>query len=247
MRFLLIMLRKLKNLGLMAVRLPYYAVKAHRLMLGRYLRREAVVGAIPYEVNLHDKYWEKRLKLDTGGWDPVELEDGMLYEATPYLVLQDILRHLDLGPEDVFVDLGCGKGRATCVAARESDCAVVGVEQDEGFLAVAQSNLNNLDHTRGEVHLHHGLAQDFDFDQATVVFLFNPFGAQTMEEVLELLHSSLDRNPRRLRIVYVNPVHEKVLAHHDWLQNTQTWPSDAYPGFEIQPPNPRLVTFWEAA
>ena len=241
------MLRKLKNLSLMAIRLPFHAVKAHRLMVGRYLRKRPVVGAIPYEINLHDKYWEKRLGLDTGGWVPVALDDGMLYEATPYLVLHDILRHLDLGPEDVFVDLGCGKGRVTCAAARSGSGKVVGVEQDEGFLQVAQANLDALSDTRADVHLHHGLAQDFDFDQTTVVFLFNPFGARTLEGVLQLLHESVERNPRPLRIVYVNPVHEKVLQDSDWLRNTQTWPSDAYAEFEIQPPNPRLVSFWQAA
>lgn len=241
------MLRKIKNLGLMAVRLPFHAVRAHRLMLGRYLRKDPVVGAIPYEINLHDKYWERRLKLDTGGWEPVEMEDGMLYEATPYLVLHDILRHLELGPDDVFVDLGCGKGRVTCVAAHGTPGKVVGVEQDEDFLEDARVNLAALPGAKAEVALHHGLAQDFDFDQATVVFLFNPFGAKTLEEVMELLHASLERNPRRLRIVYVNPVHEHVLADRPWLTNTQTWPSEAYAEFEIQPPNPRLVTFWEAA
>lgn len=241
------MLRKLKRLGLMAIRLPYHAVKAHRLMVGRYLQKRPVMGAIPYEIGLHDKYWERRLKLDTGGWVPVALEDGMLYEATPYLLVHDILARLALDSEDVLVDLGCGKGRVTCAAARGTAGKIVGVEQDEGFLEVARSNLDALPDARADVRLHHGLAQDFDFDQATVLFLFNPFGARTLQEVLDQLRQSLARNPRALRIVYVNPVHEKVMRDAGWLRNTQTWPSSAYEEFEIQPPNPRLVTFWEAA
>lgn len=239
-------LRRLLRLGVMAIRLPYHALRNPRLMRARYLKRIPAVGAIPYELGLHDRHWAKRLGIDTGGWVAVELEDGKLYEATPFLLLQDILQHLALTPQDVFVDLGCGKGRATCMAARTEAGRVVGVEQDEGFLAVARANLAKMPDDKARVVFHHGLAQDFDFDPTTVVFLFNPFGAKTLQEVVGLLHASLQRAPRALRIVYVNPVHEKVLQDCGWLENSLTWPSAAYAEFEIQPPNPRLVSFWDA-
>lgn len=230
----------------MAMRFPYHKAGSYRLVVARYLRKQPVVGAIPHELRFHDLYWEKRLGSDTGGWVTIELEDGMLYEATPFLLLQDILSHLDLGPDDVFVDLGCGKGRATCMAARSEAGRVVGVEQDEGFLRVAHANLAAMSDVRAEVKFHHGLAQDFSFDRATVVFLFNPFGARTLEEVMKLLQQSLQRNPRRLRLIYVNPVHEQVLHDSAWLKNVHTWPSSAYVEFVIEPPNQRLVSFWEA-
>jgi predicted RNA methylase len=230
----------------MAVRLPYHVLRNPRLMRARYGKKTPTMGAIPYEIGLHDRHWERKLGTDTGGWVAVELEDGMLYEATPFLLLQDILQHLALTQMDVFVDLGCGKGRATCMAARTEVGRVVGVEQDDGFLSVARANLSGMPGGQAQVDFHHGLAQDFDFDTTTVVFLFNPFGAVTLKEVVELLRRSLERAPRRLRIVYVNPVHEQVLADCGWLENTVTWPSGAYSEFEIQPPNPRLVSFWEA-
>ncbi|MCP4093230.1 MAG: class I SAM-dependent methyltransferase [Planctomycetes bacterium] len=226
--------------------LPFHGVKQHRLMLQRYFSKEPAIGAIPYELLLHDRYWENHLGLDTGGWVPVDLEDGMLYEATPYLLLYEILRHLDLGPKDVFVDLGCGKGRATCMASRSAVGRVVGVEQDENFLQIARENLEKVPKRQAPVEFFNGLAQQFDFDDTTVVFLFNPFGARTLLEVVDLLQQSLQRNPRKLRIVYVNPVHEMVLLGTEWLENVATWQSDAYPEFAIQPPNPRMVSFWQA-
>ncbi|MDA0668233.1 MAG: class I SAM-dependent methyltransferase [Planctomycetota bacterium] len=157
-----------------------------------------------------------------------------------------LLCHLDLQAVDVFLDLGCGKGRVTCMASRSNASRVVGLEQDDALLEIARKNLNRISDVRAQVDFHHGLAQDFDFDTTTVVFLFNPFGADTLRDVLHLLEQSLKRNPRRLRIVYVNPVHEQVLSNADWLSNTHSWPSAAYPEFEIQPPNLRLVSFWEA-
>jgi predicted RNA methylase len=240
------LLSKVASATKMAILLPFHGVKQHRLMRKRYLQKQPAVGAIPYELLLHDRYWESHLGLDTSGWVPVELDDGMLYEATPYLLLYEILRHLNLGGDDVFVDLGCGKGRATCMAARSAASRVVGVEQDDGFLQIARDNLSKVPKKRAPVEFFHGLAQEFDFDDTTVVFLFNPFGKRTLQEVVEMLHKSLLHKPRKLRIVYVNPVHETVLNDTEWLENVTTWQSDAYPEFAIQPPSPRLVSFWQA-
>ena len=240
------LLGRLKTAALMAVRIPYHVVKSHRLLWARYVQKRCVVGAVPYQVRFHNRYWEKRFGADTGGWVAVALADGMLYEATPYLLIEDLLCYLDLQADDVFLDLGCGKGRVTCMAARTAVGRVVGLEQDDAFLDQARKNLSAIDDVRATVEFHHGLAQDFHFDSTTVVFLFNPFGADTLRDVLLLLEQSLQRNPRRLRIVYVHPVHEQVMHNANWLSNTQTWPSSAYAEFEIQPPNPRLVSFWEA-
>ena len=240
------LLSKLKTAAIMAVRIPYHVVKSHRMIWARYVQKRCVTGAIPYQLRFHERYWEKRLGVDTGGWIAVELDDGMLYEATPYLLLEDLLCFLDLQAHDVFLDLGCGKGRVTCMVARTAVGKVVGLEQEEAFLNQARKNISGISDLRAQVDFHHGLAQDFDFDTTTVAFLFNPFGADTLLEVLQLLEQSLQRNPRCLRIVYVNPVHEQVLHEAQWLSNTHTWQSDAYPEFEIQPPNPRLVSFWES-
>jgi len=240
------LLRKLKTAALMAVRIPYHVVKSHRRLWARYVQKRCVVGAIPYQVRFHNSYWHKRLGIDTGGWVPVELADGVLYEATPYLLIEDILCHLNLKANDAFLDLGCGKGRVACMAARTSVGHVVGLEQNSTFLDIARKNLSSLSDIRATVDFHHGLAQDFNFDTTSVIFLFNPFGADTLHDVIQRLEQSLKRNPRRLRIVYVNPVHEQVMHDATWLSNTLTWPSSAYAEVEIQPPNPRLVSFWEA-
>ncbi len=230
----------------MSIRLPYHALRAHRMMRARYWHHQPVVGAIPYELQLHERYWEKRFHLDTGGWVDINFKDGMLYEATPYLLLNDILTHLHLGPQDVFVDLGCGKGRVTCMAARTEVGLVVGIEQDPAFLQQAKQNLSRIPDRKAEVQWHHGLAQDFDFHQSTIVYMFNPFGAETLQKVVDQLEETLHRNPRTIRIVYANPVHQEVLTKTPWLQTTQSWPCAAYAEFTIQPPNPTLVSFWKS-
>jgi cyclopropane fatty-acyl-phospholipid synthase-like methyltransferase len=214
-------------------------------MWRRYIRKQPALGAIQSEVRLHNLYWEKRFGIQTGGWQPTQVEDGTCYEGTPYLIMLEVLRTWQLGPDDVFVDLGCGKGRTLCMAARSNVGRVIGVEQEQELIQQARANVTAVADARAQVEFFQGMAQDFDFDGATAILLFNPFGARTLQEVLTFVRASLDRNPRRLRLVYINPVHEQVLEQTEWLQNTQTWPSAAYPEFIALPPNPRLVSFWE--
>lgn len=239
-------LKRLFSKALTALRTPIYALMSPRLMWRRYVRRQPAIGAVPSEVRLHDIYWEKRFGIQTSGWQPTDIEDGTCYEGTPYLIMLEILRSLQLDATDVFVDLGCGKGRTLCMAARSKAGRVIGVEQENDLIEEARANVAAVADARARVEFFQGLAQDFDFDSATAILLFNPFGARTLKEVVALVRASLDRNPRRLRLVYINPVHEQVLHDTDWFENTQTWPSAAYPGFVALPPNPRLVSFWEA-
>jgi precorrin-6B methylase 2 len=237
--------QKVLRLACMSARIAFHAVKSFRLVWRRYVARQPVVGSIPHELGLHERYWERRFAADTRGWEPVTLIDGMLYEATPYLLLLEIMRQLELGSNDVFVDLGCGKGRALTMAAQCNAGLVVGVEQSAGLLDIARRNLSNSGISDQRVKIVQGLAQEFDFDDTTVIFMFNPFGAKTLQEVVDCLHLSLRRKPRRLRIVYANPVHEKVLLATRWLENTSTWPAAAFPEHSFQPLNPRMVSFWQ--
>ena len=69
------------------------------------------------------------------------------------------------------------------------------------FLRMARANLAGMSDLRAEVEFHHGLAQDFSFDHATVVFLFRPLGVRTLKDVMRLPQQSLERNPRRLRVI----------------------------------------------
>ena len=50
-------------------------------------------------------------------------------------------------------------------------------------------------------------------DEVTVAFVYNPFVGDLFERLVERLLASVDRRPRRLRIVYRNPVeHERLMA-----------------------------------
>src|SRR5205823_1567789 len=45
----------------------------------------------------------------------------------------------------------------------------------------------------------------------TVLYLFNPFGRETLRAVVANLESSIRAVPRRVYVIYVKPVHKRVL------------------------------------
>jgi hypothetical protein len=66
--------------------------------------------------------------------------------------------------------------------------------------------------------------------------LFNPFGEETLRDFLANLELSVLQHPRRVRIVYYNPLHESALKETGWL-NLQE---------EFSTLSGLHVTFWES-
>ena len=81
---------------------------------------------------------------------------------------------------------------------------------------VARANVERQrPHLRcGEVSVVRSDVLDYEIpDDVTVVYLYNPFQGEIFAAVVEKLVASLDRNPRRMRIVYRTPLEEdKLLA-----------------------------------
>jgi SAM-dependent methyltransferase len=142
--------------------------------------------------------------------------DNCYYEGCAGSALRRALRDLNPTASDVFVDLGSGKGKALLIAGRLPYKRVVGVEIDEELARLAE---RNLDRTRlplraGRVECLTGSVLEWPFpDDASVIFMFNPFIGQTFSTVMSKILESYDRNPRILHIVYEHPwEHDKLLS-----------------------------------
>jgi len=217
----------------------YYFPGFLRIIYSRYIMRWPTVGVFPGELYLHDKFWERRLKVSTTGLKDTELHDGLRYEATPYLLIRDIFDRMALTEDDVLVDLGCGKARTLCFSERFCKAKLLGVEYDNKLADTAKENLKNT-----AVEVSCMKAQDFDYSKITAIYLYNPFGEKTVAAVLEKLHQSLIDNPRKVKIAYANPVHDDLLASLDWLEFEETWSTKQYPHFYVFPRHGRAVSFW---
>ncbi len=175
-------------------------------------------------------YWnlrEKQMGVDTAGSidsrDLGSSDDQFGYQPVDYATFRAAMKHLPShdGPS-AFIDYGCGKGRAVLLAAQMPFQKVLGVEISEDLCNAARENIENA-----QRHLQCKDVQIINADatrfvppkDVSVVFMYNPFDAHIVQQVLDRLHESLLANPRPFSVVYVLPkCREDVLADCCWLE-----------------------------
>jgi SAM-dependent methyltransferase len=137
---------------------------------------------------------------------------GVHYLPTPWAVLTAIHNALPIDPTEwTFLDLGTGRGRAVLSAAERPYARVVGVEFAAELAAEARAAIAAAGYSAPRVDIVEGDAAAVALPPGQlVVFLFNPFGPVVLRPVL----AALARHPAPVLVVYVNPVHEAILANH---------------------------------
>jgi predicted RNA methylase len=164
--------------------------------------------------------FERRLKTHTSELISlaalgVASEYRVHYQPSPWLTLPRVLRRSDIGPDDVFIDYGCGMGRMVLEAGLHYPFKrVIGLELATDLARVARENVQrNVKRLRcGQVEIVEGDALAYRLpDDVTVAYFYNPFYGPILARVIQELVDSVDRAPRRLRIIYNNPVEEQLL------------------------------------
>ena len=145
-------------------------------------------------------------------------DDNYAYATMDYWYIYKARKILELRSDDVFYDIGCGKGRAICVFARVRMRRCVGVELLQPLCQEAERNAGDLRGRKTPITVVCSDASTADLSDGTVYFLFNPFGEKTMEQVLRNIERSLRTNPRTIRIAYHNSQHEHLLDGCAWLE-----------------------------
>lgn len=170
--------------------------------------------------------FDVRYGTDTSGMVmPWELKDRRNEPAdgNPYASLtSDRIRALIaaapvVAGETVFVDLGSGKGRALFVAREFPFRRIVGVEWSSELTAIARSNVavaSGAGTPDDRFELLQMDAGAYEFPLAPLVlFLFNPFGEETMARVIASLERSLAAHARPVFVIYANPLHAALFTH----------------------------------
>ncbi len=187
-------------------------------MLGR-LVRSGPVRTVATEISTRAQDFLHGIDTYTypGVLPPALGEDQLGYYPTSYGALRRIVQRVPLSPEDVIYDVGCGKGRAVCMFARQPIRRCVGIEYNPRHVITARRNAMRLRGRHASIEVHEGDATSITGDDGTVYFLYNSFGAASVQRWLITLRRSLTETPRQIRIIYANPAHEDVLARAEWL------------------------------
>ena len=137
--------------------------------------------------------------------------DSELYVPARPANIRDALRAAPIRDASAytFVDFGSGKGRAIFVAAEMPFRRLIGVEFSAGLHAEACRNVETFrfrGRGAGTIEPLHLNAKEFVFPKGPLLlYLFNPFGAATMQVVLDRLAASLEQAPRHTVVILLWP------------------------------------------
>jgi SAM-dependent methyltransferase len=116
----------------------------------------------------------------------------------------------------VFIDLGCGKGKACLVWEIQNrrlaqNQFIYGLDYYEPFIKIAQKNYVQVFKQSG--NFYHVDAQHFDYQQFNkplIIYLFNPFDAYLLDAVLSKIGST------PCICIYNIPMHQEVFDKHEF-------------------------------
>jgi len=150
---------------------------------------------------MHDLLWDIRLDINTR--QIIRREDCVSRNRdarrccpSPYFRLQQIFKRISISESDVFADYGCGTGRVVCFAAHLPLKKVYGIELLPDMALIARRNAQKMRGCRATVEIIEGDVLNFDCQNVTIFFFFDPFGEETIQNVLDRIHNNLLKNPR---------------------------------------------------
>jgi SAM-dependent methyltransferase len=165
---------------------------------------------------------EKKYGINTTGADDlknlekkgIDISHATIYMPVSYDVLEQFFNEIKLETFHHFLDIGCGKGRAMCVAATYAVEKISGIELSKELLIAAKENIgfSQLLFPYTDFQIYNNDAFYFDVDDdVDCIFMFNPFDETIMSGVMENIETSLKNNPRVMTIIYINPLEKHVL------------------------------------
>jgi SAM-dependent methyltransferase len=209
-------------------------MNTHRMIsrfrtIGNEIRNHGFGAALHYAYHrVTEHYGDWRWNIRTGRYVPrCELDyaddsPNVEYVASSYGALHSSLAMVPIRPgRSVFVDLGCGMGRAAIVASRYGFRRVLGVEYSPLLAAVARQNVHRAAHRSScPVEIVHADAQSYPIpDDADVIFMFNPFRRTVLAGVISNIHASLSACPRDIWIIFGTPDDfERQIRGESWIQ-----------------------------
>jgi SAM-dependent methyltransferase len=165
----------------------------------------------------HEIIGEKQYGLNSSGYKlfpkklatSLEIQHATMYMPASYYLLEKIFDTDSVKASNHLLDIGCGKGRILSVALQKGIPAVTGIDFDKDLCEAALQNLLYGKHRypKSSFEVIASNASSFDIPNTIdVIVLFNPFDELVLQPVLNNIQLSLKQQPRKLTVVYINPV-----------------------------------------
>ena len=196
----------------------YFLIHNWDFKVAWYIIKEEIRGERKYNINT------------TGADELVDLEElgvdvslASVYMPVSYNLLEEIFEQLPKDTRNHFVDIGCGKGRALCMAAHQGFKHITGLDFSKNLCDIA---IKNLTKTKKKITgFNFNVVNNDAFyyeipDDADCIFFFNPFEEIIMSGVVDNIFKSLELNPRKIKIIYVNPIDKHLFLQAGYKQ---TW------------------------
>jgi hypothetical protein len=136
----------------------------------------------------------------------------VFYQQTPARVIFEMADRARLTPNDVFFDLGSGLGQVAILINLLTGAKARGVEYEPAYCDYATSCASNLN--LADVKFINTTAQNGNYAEGTVFFMYTPFEGVMLQEMLDILKKEAQQ--KTIRIFTYGPCSPNV-ARQSWL------------------------------
>jgi hypothetical protein len=155
-------------------------------------------------------------------------EEMIFYQKTPARIILQMIEMAQLGPDDVFYDIGSGLGQVAILTNLIGGAKVVGIEYEHAYCTYARVCATQL--SLSNVNFINTDARDWGYADGAVFFTYSPFKGKMLDGMLEVLQKVSQK--RTIRIFTYGPCSAHV-ARQSWLACTDGDGNDQYKLYEF--------------
>lgn len=167
-----------------------------------------------------ERDWDRKLRIRTAGRDAAREDAHHLpYEPTPYSVLELLAESGWIGPDNLLVDYGCGKGRVGLFLSRATGCRSIGIDFNPDILAQAEENRLSVTGGARAVFLEANAEKYAPPADTDRFYFFNPFSVPILRSALARILASCAEFPRPAKLIFYYPSDDYLteLTHRNGL------------------------------
>jgi hypothetical protein len=157
--------------------------------------------------------------------------DMVFYQQTPARVIFEMAERVRLTPNDVFLDIGSGLGQVAILINSLTGAKTRGIEYEPAYCDYATACASKLN--LANVRFINTTAQNGDYAEGSVFFMYTPFEGTMLQEVLNILKKESLNRP--IRIFTYGPCSPHV-ARQSWLTCVNSPAEDIYTLYEFRSP-----------